>query len=470
MTGVDGQTGSTIFNKRYCVSNSSGPAKKNDSVNRCWDLAQASLDANGKPQFNTARTGGLTCPCQFIDWDHDANGGHVPGYNTAPPAPNPLNCADHSPTCGLTYINGASGHPMYRGPAPIVASAASFGDGSATAKGWWTDNTYNGSSHTIGTLELAAAATAGQYQFSSQPNSVLGGFFPLDPAGQYPLYTAAPAGPGAVRMVGTEASLCNLWPYWFSAYELRRWGRLQVGPVPVPPEPDDVDDVGHQCGARVHPTARRQTSTPRSTRTARTGPGTLARQGWYHDSWFSDEARYLFTFNGAVQPELLRRRRHVHLHQRRPRHRPRRRSPAAPGPGSGRRQRHGDHHRGRLAQRGGDGDSPLRDDDDGSVHHGAVQQPDGHRRQRSQQLHEHHLRLPHPNRQPRPHRRQHLRDRHLRRRPSPDRVELPADAERVLDQPDRSAAPPAATAYRPAARSATAATRGSRRRPPPATA
>ena len=21
-------------------------------------------------------------------------------------------------------------------------------------------------------------------------------------------------------------------------------------------------------------------------------------QGWYHDSWFSDEARYLFTFNG----------------------------------------------------------------------------------------------------------------------------------------------------------------------------
>ena len=135
MTGVDGQTGSTSFSKRYCVSNSSGPAKKNDSVNRCWDLAQANLDANGKPQFNTARTGGLTCPCQFIDWDHDGNGGHVPGYNTAPPAPNPLNCADHSPTCGLTYINGASGHPMYRGPAPIVASAASFGDGSATRQG-----------------------------------------------------------------------------------------------------------------------------------------------------------------------------------------------------------------------------------------------------------------------------------------------------------------------------------------------
>ena len=80
MTGVDGQTGAVSFSKRYCVSNSSGPAKKNDSVNRCWDLAQANLDANGKPQFNATRTGGLTCPCQFIDWDHDTNGGHVPGY------------------------------------------------------------------------------------------------------------------------------------------------------------------------------------------------------------------------------------------------------------------------------------------------------------------------------------------------------------------------------------------------------
>src|SRR5262249_3302948 len=34
------------FNKRYCVPNSGGPAKKNDSTNRCWDIAQANL-ANG---------------------------------------------------------------------------------------------------------------------------------------------------------------------------------------------------------------------------------------------------------------------------------------------------------------------------------------------------------------------------------------------------------------------------------------
>jgi len=293
---VDGQTGAVSFSKRYCVSNSSGPAKKNDSVNRCWDLAAANLDANGKPQFNTARNGGgasaLLCNCQFIDWDHDGNGGHVPGA-----------VATGSPTYGLTYTNGASGHPMYRGPAPIVASAASFGDGSATAKGWWTENTYNGNSHTIGTLELAAAATPGQYQFSSQPNSVLGGFFPLDPPGQYPLYGPAPAGPGAIHTVGTEAMLCNLWPYW------------QVGVA----QTASAAGFGAANGCMGD-----QYLFPPSLMTGMAGPFTAANwdatlnamypngtwypanvndkpevQGWYHDSWFSDEARYLFTFNGA---------------------------------------------------------------------------------------------------------------------------------------------------------------------------
>ena len=253
ITGVDGQTGAVSFSKRYCVPDSSGPARQVDAVARCWDIAAASLDANGKPQFNTARTGGLTCPCQFIDWDHDTNGGHVPGY-----------AVTNSPTNGLTYINGASGHPMYRGPAPIVTSAASFGDGSATAKGWWTDNTYNGNSHTIGNLELSAIGT-GQYQFSSKPSLVLGGFFPLDPAGQFPLYTATPTGPGTVHTVGTEAMVCNLWPYWYSSTQLRRGQRVQGRPVPLAAEPDDHDER--------HRTSR-PTGTRRSTRCTPTGTGT----------------------------------------------------------------------------------------------------------------------------------------------------------------------------------------------------
>ena len=46
-----------------------------------------------------------------------------------------------------------------------------------------------------------------------------GGFFPLDPpAHGFPLYTAAPVGPGtAPQTVGTEAMLCNLYPYWYSS-------------------------------------------------------------------------------------------------------------------------------------------------------------------------------------------------------------------------------------------------------------
>ena len=61
ITGVTGQPGAVTFNKRYCVSNSGGPAKQNDSTARCWDLAQANLGPNGKPVFNMARTGGTNC-------------------------------------------------------------------------------------------------------------------------------------------------------------------------------------------------------------------------------------------------------------------------------------------------------------------------------------------------------------------------------------------------------------------------
>ena len=61
--GVQAPTGTqtVMFNKRYCVPNSGGPAKQNDSTDRCWDLAQATLGANGKPVFNMTRTGGTNC-------------------------------------------------------------------------------------------------------------------------------------------------------------------------------------------------------------------------------------------------------------------------------------------------------------------------------------------------------------------------------------------------------------------------
>ncbi len=41
------QAGAITYNKRYCVSNSGGPAKKNDSVARCWDLARRTWTRRG---------------------------------------------------------------------------------------------------------------------------------------------------------------------------------------------------------------------------------------------------------------------------------------------------------------------------------------------------------------------------------------------------------------------------------------
>ncbi len=184
ITGVQGQTDPLSYDKRYCVPNSAGPARKNDSTTRCWDMAQANLDANGRPAFNSNRNGGgakaTLCDCQFTDWSHDTNGGHVPDY-----------AMSNSPLDGLTYVSGSSGHPMYKGPAPIASSATSFGQ-------WWTDNTYTNNTHQVATLKLGPVAGATNlYRFSSAPHSVYGGFFPLDPTtNQFPQWKHNRAGDG----------------------------------------------------------------------------------------------------------------------------------------------------------------------------------------------------------------------------------------------------------------------------------
>ena len=48
---------------------------------------------------------------------------------------------------------------MYRGPAPVVSSATTFGQ-------WWTDSMYTSNTHAVGTLEMKSIGN-GQYQFSS---------------------------------------------------------------------------------------------------------------------------------------------------------------------------------------------------------------------------------------------------------------------------------------------------------------
>ncbi len=165
--------------KRWCVSNSGGPAKKGDSTARCWDIAATDL-VNGKPVYNSKRADNM-CACQFTDWSKDGNGGKVPEYKDAE---SPLHDSSDWHT-GVTFPQ--DGKPRWTGRMPIVKDAESFGQ-------WFTDNDFN--TKVQRTIELAAIQD-GRFQFSSAPHAVSGGFFPLDDS------------------TTDEAPLCNLWPYWY---------------------------------------------------------------------------------------------------------------------------------------------------------------------------------------------------------------------------------------------------------------
>jgi fibro-slime domain-containing protein len=308
IASVQGQAANMDYVRRYCVPNSSGPARQNDSTARAWDIAQANLDCTGKPTFNTKRMGcnnvATLADCQFTDFSHDTNGGNVPNYNTAPPAgygPAGLSCTNYSPTCGLTYVGGTDGHPMYHGCAPVVTSPSTFAQ-------WWQDGSWetdgmNASKHAVGTLELGPTTLDGQtgyYQFSSAQNSVYGGFYPFDPpANVFPLYytqaelmmtnamtglvdQGSPNGPGTTyAMPDGEQLLCNLWPYWYSPYHGSAVTAFGGG-------------EGCKGNQYLFPPSVSFATNPN-------GNWINAMQGWYHDSWFSTEARYLFAFNGPFQ-------------------------------------------------------------------------------------------------------------------------------------------------------------------------
>jgi fibro-slime domain-containing protein len=281
--------GSISFAKRYCVPNSSGPARKNDSTARCWDLAQANLDKNGRPAFNSSRTGGTTCDCQFTDWSHNGGSNNiVPGYGDA--------TLNGKPLSGLTYVNSGNslGSPWYKGPAPVVSSATTFGQ-------WWSDGTWESDGatagkHAVALLELApVAGGTNLYRFSSAPHSVWGGFFPIDPtANNFPLYTTtgSSSGPGTVRTSGTpwaEPFLCNIWPYWYSSTSFGAGNGCKATQYVFAPAygPTIASDPATWFGMNIN------------------GGNIDNAQGWFHDSWFSIEARYLFAFNSQFDLQFF---------------------------------------------------------------------------------------------------------------------------------------------------------------------
>jgi len=71
----------------------------------------------------------------------------------------------------------------------------------------------------------------------------------------------------------SENLICNLWPYWYSSATFGAGAGCKADQYLFPPS---VSYATNPNGGWV-----------------------TGMQGWYHDSWFSMEARYTITFNGA---------------------------------------------------------------------------------------------------------------------------------------------------------------------------
>jgi fibro-slime domain-containing protein len=84
-----------------------------------------------------------------------------------------------------------------------------------------------------------------------------------------------------------EPLLCNLWPYWYSSTTFGAGAGCKADQYVFPPSfapgADPATWFGQHPGGDWIPQA----------------------QGWFHDSWFSVEARYLLAFNGDFQLQFF---------------------------------------------------------------------------------------------------------------------------------------------------------------------
>jgi fibro-slime domain-containing protein len=249
-----------------CVPNSGGPSKGNDSTTRCWGIMASSL-LNGKPQPGAT----TTCACQFSDWSigntshipttytqagndsplSDGNGGYL-GGNVGTPVSVTGNAGVSSGT--LTgYTASSPGGPVWKGTTPAYKNAASFNQ-------WFNDDTTVNKTFT-GVLEMTAIGT-NIYQYASQSHLAQGGFFPLD------------------TLNLTQVTMCNLWPYWNHGNGNPIWATCAGDQYLFPPRVIQSD-----CPNQIPLT---------------NGCWVAAVPGVKHDSYFTDEARYYFVYDGAA--------------------------------------------------------------------------------------------------------------------------------------------------------------------------
>ena len=251
-----------------CVPNSGGPAKGNDSTARCWGIADASL-LNGKPIYNSKRANNQ-CACQFSDWNI-GNAAHIPSGYTQAGNDSPISdgnggyrggavgspVAFTNPSGNVTgtikgYTTGVLGGPIFNGVVPIVKDANSF-------KQWFTDDK-SVNTKFVSVLEMPSIGT-NLYQYASTSHLAQGGFYPLD------------------TLNASQATLCNLWPYWNHGSGAPIWPTCTGDQYLFPPR-----IVAGECGA------------------APIGAGCwiTAVPGVKHNNYFTDEARYFFVYDQAA--------------------------------------------------------------------------------------------------------------------------------------------------------------------------
>jgi cysteine-rich repeat protein len=244
-----------------CVPISSGPAKGNDSTARCWGIAADAL-LNGKPQPGPTKT----CACQFSDWSI-GNSDHIPGGYTMAGNDAPL-CDGNGEYQGGgstgSVVNTIStggeykgtltsytmnGGPVWKGTVPTYKDAASFNQ-------WFNDDPTVNKTFTT-TLELPSIGL-NLYQYASKGH-LLEGFYPLD------------------ALNPSQATLCNLWPYWNHGDGSPFWGSCSGDQYLFPPRVIQSDcpnqnPLSNGCWVSV--------------------------SGRKHDHYFTDEARTYIVYDG----------------------------------------------------------------------------------------------------------------------------------------------------------------------------
>jgi cysteine-rich repeat protein len=248
-----------------CVPNSGGPSKGNDSTTRCWGIMGDTL-LKGKPQPGASKT----CACQFSDWNI-GNSSRIEGNYTQANNDSPMSdgagsfqgsskgaAVNTTSTTGaytgilVDYTSSSPGGPIWRGTTPAYKDATSF-------KQWYNDDPAVNKTFTA-VLEMKSIGT-NIYQYASASHLGEGGFFPLD------------------ELNAGQKTLCNLWPYWNHGNGNPIWTTCKGDQYLFTPRVLAAD-----CAAGD---------------SLEDGCWVTGVQGVEHDSYFTDEARYYFVYDGS---------------------------------------------------------------------------------------------------------------------------------------------------------------------------